>query len=119
MALTICICRDAECPHCQGQCPEFVQKGRCQPCQRHYEAQHKGRQGNKGSGSRWKRFRIAYLKRNPFCVKCGNEATVIDHLNGQGRAGVDAFKEWNCQPMCATCHNRKTATEDGGFGRYG
>jgi 5-methylcytosine-specific restriction protein A len=28
------------------------------------------------------------------------------------------WNETNWQPLCKECHDRKTATEDGGFGHY-
>ena len=44
-------------------------------------------------------------------------ATVVDHI--VPHKGNEAFMwdESNYQSLCKTCHDRKTATEDGGFGR--
>jgi 5-methylcytosine-specific restriction protein A len=62
------------------------------------------------------------LKLNPLCVTCSAEgrttpAKVVDHRVPH-RGDKDLFwNEGNWQPMCARCHNRKTAQNDGGFGR--
>jgi 5-methylcytosine-specific restriction protein A len=45
-------------------------------------------------------------------------ATVVDHIiphQGDMTLFWDADSNW--QSLCKTCHDRKTATEDGGFGR--
>lgn len=73
--------------------------------------QHKGMYGYK-----WKRQREAFLRINPIC-KCGKVATVVDHIIPH-KGNVNLFwDQENWQPMCTVCHNRKTATYDGGFGR--
>ena len=37
---------------------------------------------------------------------------IVDHITPINDGGTN---EWaNLQPLCAPCHNRKTATEDGG-----
>jgi len=61
------------------------------------------------------------LKCNPLCVECKKQgkitpATVVDHIVPHKG---DQEKFWdpnNHQSLCDTCHNRKTAKEDGGFG---
>lgn len=43
-------------------------------------------------------------------------ATHVDHVVPLERGGA-RFDEGNLQPLCAPCHSRKTARQDGGFGR--
>jgi len=70
---------------------------------------------------RWRRASAHYLEGHPFCVRCEEAglvtpATVTDHAiphRGDDRLFWNAA---NWQPLCKLCHDRKTATEDGGFG---
>lgn len=39
----------------------------------------------------------------------------VDHIVPKERGGADELH--NLQVLCAPCHSRKTAIEDGGFGR--
>lgn len=67
--------------------------------------------------ARWKRLRRRQLAANPLCEICLEKGRVtsashVDHING------DAFNNShdNLQSLCPSCHSRKTAAEDGGFG---
>jgi len=76
----------------------------------------------RGYGSRWRKARRSFLLRNPLCARCAakgivRQATVVDHIVPH-KGDPDLFwDEKNWQPLCEECHNIKTATEDGGFGR--
>ncbi|TXH43827.1 MAG: HNH endonuclease, partial [Desulfurellales bacterium] len=71
---------------------------------------------------RWRRASVLFLDGHPFCVRCEEAgravpATVTDHViphRGDDRLFWD---ERNWQPLCKLCHDRKTASEDGGLGR--
>jgi 5-methylcytosine-specific restriction protein A len=66
---------------------------------------------------RWYHLRNAYLATHPLCeCGCGHPATVVDHKTPH--QGDDALLyAWdNLQAMTKQCHDRKTATHDGGFG---
>ncbi len=76
----------------------------------------------RGYDNAWRKVRSEFLRLNPFCLDCGQPATVPDHspltraellANGIGNPDAPAF----LQPRCKSCHDRKTALEDGGFGR--
>lgn len=43
-------------------------------------------------------------------------AEVVDHITPLTAGGTN--DESNLQALCKQCHDRKTATEDGGFGGY-
>ena len=71
---------------------------------------------------KWQRYRLAFLRGNPLCVRCQAEgitraATVVDHIAPHGNDPERFWDARNHQALCATHHNAKTATEDGGFGR--
>jgi 5-methylcytosine-specific restriction protein A len=72
----------------------------------------------RGYGSRWQRYRLAFLRRHPLCVRCQHAATVVDHVRPvSGPDDPGFWGEANHQPLCASCHGRKTQTEDRGRGR--
>lgn len=69
----------------------------------------------RGYGRRWERQRKTVLAEEPICRICGhNPSTCVDHIIPRSQGGSD-YRE-NLQGLCERCHNRKTATEDGGFG---
>ena len=75
----------------------------------------------RGYGGRWQRYRDTFLAANPLCVRHlaqgqTEPATVVDHITPH-KGNEELF--WdpdNHQALCKLCHDRKTATEDGGFG---
>jgi 5-methylcytosine-specific restriction endonuclease McrA len=76
----------------------------------------------RGYGGKWQRFRERYLASHPLCRLCALEgkvveATVLDHIIPH-RGNMKLFwdVENNIQQICHTCHNRKTALEEGGIG---
>lgn len=69
----------------------------------------------RGYGSRWQRARRLVLAEEPICMICKREpSTRVDHKIPKTKGGTD-YRE-NLQGLCESCHNRKTAAEDGGFG---
>mgnify|MGYP003651026733 CR=1 FL=1 len=78
---------------------------------------YRGSAASRGYGSRWRRLRRMILNRHPLCVHCDGSvaATEVDHIVPRAAGGNDAPE--NLQGLCKSCHSRKTATEDGGFGR--
>lgn len=69
----------------------------------------------RGYDATWRRLRCLQLARQPVCEVCGMPATVVDHRIPL-RAGGERLDEANLQSLCERCHNRKTATTDGGYG---
>jgi 5-methylcytosine-specific restriction endonuclease McrA len=97
------------CPDCKRQEWREIDKRRPAASQRGY-------------GPRWRRIRARFLRENPICVDCGAPATVADHdplsrVELVARGVSDPDHPRNLRPRCASCHNRRTALEDGGFGR--
>ena len=74
---------------------------------------------SRGYNHRWQKARLSYLKSNPICCRCDEAATVVDHVVPH-RGDYERFWDMNnWQSLCKRCHDIKTATEDGGFGRRG
>ena len=60
--------------------------------------------------ARWQKFRDWYRKGNPFCEICGSVGQMVDHIKELKDDGAPLDPD-NCQTLCNTCHQRKTATE--------
>ena len=60
----------------------------------------------------WRTFRRTYLKRNPLCAHCEWPATVVDHIRPVSQGGD--FYRGPFQPLCKSCHMRKSAQERAG-----
>lgn len=64
----------------------------------------------RGYGSRWRKARESFLRKNPFCSAHKKnsqliEATVVDHIKPH-RGNNDLFWDKNnWQALCATCHS--------------
>jgi 5-methylcytosine-specific restriction protein A len=127
---------------CGPACGELVTKGKCPACtQRAAKAEKDTPNERKsaharGYGKRWQKYRPVWFGKHPFCgdrlsgssaehsfcVADGritgppNAKMVVDHI--VPHSGPDDPLFWdasNHQTLCEACHNRKTATEDGGF----
>lgn len=63
----------------------------------------------------WRKLRRGFLDKNPLCCSCEEKgevtlATVADHIIPINKGG-EALDEGNLQPMCARCHNAKSARD--------
>lgn len=75
----------------------------------------------RGYGRDWQRCRLAKLADDTFCEHCLSRglyvaATEVDHIRPLASGG-EHYERENLQSLCKPCHSRKTAAEDGGFGR--
>lgn len=100
-----------------SRCPAHPYK------RREIQRTEQGKANRKHYGNaRWRKARATYLSRHPLCVECERfgrvtEATVVDHIIPH-KGDMSLFWDTsNWQALCARHHNRKTAREDGGFGR--
>ncbi len=109
-------------------CPELTHNGYCAKHQAKYLDQQRQSKAfydrkrpsrsKRGYTRRWYRYREGYLQAHPLCINfddCRRPAEVIDHIKPVA-AGGEFWDAENHQAMCKSCHDRKTATEDGGFG---
>jgi len=69
------------------------------------------------NSSAWIAIRAQVLTREPLCRICASKgitcaASHVDHIDSSNPSNARS----NLQPLCASCHSRKTAAEDGGFG---
>lgn len=75
----------------------------------------------RGYDSRWKKYRFIFLQKHPLCVSCKDQgrlttATVVDHITPHKGDMRLFWDPKNHQALCKQCHDRKTASEDDGFG---
>lgn len=99
--------------YCLGKCGKAVERGYCPACQ-------PAREAGVHYGRKWGKARLAFLADHPFCVECERHsettvATEVDHIRPHRGSARLFWDQRNWQALCRTCHNRKTATEDGGF----
>ncbi len=64
---------------------------------------------------RWRKIRKAVLNDEPHCRQCRKEgkrvfATDVDHINNRADR-PDDYARSNLQPLCASCHSKKTIIE--------
>lgn len=84
--------------------------------------EHRPSAAARGYGRDWQKARAAYLAEHPLCVDCQargliRSATVVDHVVPHKGDQAIFWDVGNWQGLCTPCHDRKTATRDGGFGR--
>ena len=70
---------------------------------------------------RWRTERASFLHDHPLCEECERHdlirpASVVDHVNPHGGDETVFWDRSRWQALCASCHGRKTAAKDGGFG---
>lgn len=83
----------------------------------------RGSAHERGYTGAWQRARAGWLRKHPLCKLHQDKgevvaASVVDHIiphKGDDVLFWDSATNW--QSLCKPCHDRKTATEDGGFGR--
>lgn len=101
--------RAADAKYCARHAQQFADN----------EQDRRGTAAQRGYGARWARYRRAFLSAHPICAapECGRAATDVDHITAVRGPNDPLFWEpSNHQGLCHSCHSRKTATENGGFG---
>lgn len=81
----------------------------------------RGSASERGYDSRWRKYRLTFLRNNPLCVECMKNGKLtpssrVDHIIPHKGDMKLFWDPKNHQALCEGCHNRKTAKEDGGFG---
>jgi 5-methylcytosine-specific restriction protein A len=111
---------------CRGGCGKAVSSGYCDKCRAKGAAKEsRPTSTQRGYGYRWQQTSKGYLRAHPLAVDIFHEhkgrvmlAQVVDHIKPH-RGDMALF--WdpnNWQGLTKADHDRKTATEDGGFGHY-
>lgn len=70
----------------------------------------------RGYGADWRKLRESTPRTS--CVDCGaiwQRSFHLDHVQPKSQGGTDDVS--NLRWRCLRCHSRKTARQDGGFGR--
>lgn len=67
------------------------------------------------SSHQWRKLSEAIRQKEPLCRQCKKEgirtaAKVVDHITPINQGGA-AYDESNLQPLCSTCHQRKSGSE--------
>ena len=105
-------------------CPALTTERHC-PAHAKAEQQRydlaRGTAQERGYTARWQRARRTFLAQHPLCAECERQgrltgATVVDHVIPHKGDMVLFWDSENWQSLCKTCHDVKTAKEDGGFG---
>lgn len=73
------------------------------------------------NSARWIKGRKQFLSKHPLCAECESKgiiepANVVDHIVAHLGDVKLFFNMRNWRALCKPCHDRKTATSDGGFG---
>ena len=108
-------------------CTEIVSERFCDKHKKQDRQEQDKRRGTaheRGYTSRWAKASKGFLKRNPLCVRCLESEQVVrsevtDHIVPHKGDMTLFWDRDNWQALCKRCHDTKTATEDGGFGRGG
>lgn len=104
-------------------CPELTEGNYCEAHQREKESYRSSRPYKHLYNSiHWQRLRKQVLNQQPLCVECMKvkriaPATVVDHIKPHKGNEKLFFDINNLQPLCKSCHDRKTAKEDGRWKR--
>ena len=66
---------------------------------------------------KWRRIRLAQLKREPLCKHCNDKGittagNTVDHISGDTWDNTPS----NLMTLCIICHTKKTNKHDGGLG---
>ena len=119
--------RAAKRPCTYPGCGALTDDGRCGKHKRVEARLHDKQRGSahaRGYGARWQKASAAFLRAHPLCQcpECGEGelrtrvSQVTDHKIPHRGDMALFWDSDNWQAMAKECHDKKTATEDGGFG---
>lgn len=107
------------CAEHQEKDDEYKAKQEAKRQQKRYE--FRDSPTKRGYSYRWSKVREAFLREHPLCVECLKQgritpATDVDHIVPHRGDPELMWNPDNYQALCHSCHAKKTAREDGGFG---
>lgn len=101
------------------RCGHRVAFGALCPCARREEAARKARfdktrpsAAARGYDADWRKLRAAHLKAHPRCVRCGDPARDVDHIEPIRVAPLRRLDPGNLQSLCKPCHSRAKQSEE-------
>ena len=71
----------------------------------------------RGYDNEWRKARNEHIDKNPFCVRCGGVATLVDHIVPIHIAPERRLDKTNFQSMCIPCHKIKTDEDEVKYGQ--
>jgi len=106
-------------------CPQLTSSRFCPEHTKQYSKETDSRRGSRierGYTNSWVRYSRMYRMNNPLCVVCQREGRVVASEHVDHITPVEPTDPWfwdkdNHQALCKSCHSKKTAIEDGGWGR--
>jgi len=116
-------------PGCPNLIPGGADRAYCEEHERERQQRYDRERGSaaaRGYGATWRKLRKMVLARRPLCEdpfgihEARDEvvaSTEVDHIVPLRDGGGNELD--NLQALCKSCHSRKTAREDGGFGEGG
>lgn len=82
--------------------------------------QDRGTPAQRGYDESWAERARRFLKSYPICCRCGKDATVVNHRIRRtllvAMKVPDPDADRYLEPMCASCHGRFTAENEGRWG---
>jgi len=86
--------------------------------------ERRGSAASRGYTGAWRKARMFFLRSHPLCAEHQRQGgivlgEVVDHIVPHRGDKTLFWDSSNWQTLCKACHDRKTANEDGGFGRPG
>jgi 5-methylcytosine-specific restriction protein A len=95
---------------CQGKATAGARSSKCDTC---LGAADRPRPGSEGYDRGWAALSREVRQERPVCEHCGRRPSRhTDHKDGNHLNNDPS----NLQALCVSCHSRKTAQRDGGFG---
>lgn len=120
-------CRNRQCKvttnHKTGFCEDCqtIAKKREKATRQEYNKRRNPQVKKWLNSARYISSRKNFLNRNPLCKKCSTTikpvlSNILDHVKPHKGDVVLFWDVNNWQALCKRCHDKKTASEDGGFG---
>ena len=105
-------------------CRALTDGGRCEAHQKEQRQQSQSRRDNQHLhlySTQWKKIRAMVSRDRPLCTECEKQgrlvvATTCDHIIPHKGDLTLFYDQDNLQGLCVSCHSRKTAADDGGYG---